>query len=34
MESKSLEYKPEHLQAFGLLEVEWNRLEGGLFHLF
>lgn len=34
MESQASRYKPEYLQAFGLLEVEWNRLEGGLFHLF
>jgi hypothetical protein len=27
-------YKPEYLQAFGLLEIEWNRIEGELFHIF
>jgi hypothetical protein len=27
-------YGPEYLQAFGLLEIEWNRLEGELFQLF
>jgi len=27
-------YRPEYLQAFGLLEVEWNRLEGELFQIF
>ena len=27
-------YRPEYLQAFGLLEVEWNRIEGALFDIF
>jgi hypothetical protein len=26
-------YKPEYLQAFGLLEIEWNRIEGALFDI-
>lgn len=29
-----MEYRPEYLQAFGLLEVEWHRIEGMLFHIF
>jgi len=28
------EYGAEYVQAFGLLEIEWNRLEGELFQLF
>jgi hypothetical protein len=31
---QSPRYRPEYLQAFGLLEIEWNRLEGVLFDLF
>lgn len=34
MKSQPLAYKPEYLKAFGLLEVEWNRVEGDLFLLF
>jgi hypothetical protein len=31
---QSQRYRPEYLQAFGLLEVEWNRIEGELFYVF
>src|SRR5713101_5812331 len=29
-----MEYDPRYLQAFGLIEVEWNRVESELFLIF
>jgi hypothetical protein len=34
MEPRPLEYDPGYLKVFGLIEVEWNRLENEIFLLF